>query len=117
MKQTCGYLDNNGSFHKESKAAELSNTNIKIKIIKEKFYYFEKTIEKYLRSNYFFDSNGNLRPDDIYKLVSIAVLQNFNELKELIDSKKDLKKELDILYKDQAKLKYPGYWWLKYKWW
>ena len=119
MKPTCGYIDENGHFWKTSEKAELANSIIRIKKIEDYLNNFSNEVNNVLfkQGHHFTEIEERTRLNEIeehiYKQISMIVLNNSDEWKQL---HKEKEKAISDLNKLRLETKFQR-WWLKYKWW
>ena len=121
IKETCGFLDSSGKFHKTLKEAEDANITFKIKEIERKLENFHTRLENlwyegerdiyWISTNH--TNNYEVKKMLVEKLCQV-VLQESDNFIEIIQQKKSLEKEPDALREIQS---YKNKWWVKYKWW
>lgn len=121
IKETCGFLDSSGKFHKTLKEAEDANVKIKIHHIERQLENFHTTLENlwyegerhvyWVSTNH--TNNHEVKQMFLEKLCKL-VLQESDNFIEIIQEKKSLEKELEALRKIES---YKNKWWVKYKWW
>ena len=119
-QEICGFLDSQGRFHKTKQECERAEARYKLVVLENRLDYFENEVSEYLFEEYNYDPYGNRKAIQSYILERIVkmVLQNSSMFIDIINSKEQLKKELDIRKKELNKDKiFYEKWWLKIKWW
>lgn len=125
MKEVCGFEDSKGRFHRTKESVEQAEAEIKLLSLQKGLERFTYDLARLLQVSH--SVNGylpDLPPvelhrhfhnelDGVYEKVADVVLRNSEIFLKLIESKKTLQKEYDIL----AKKTHRTDWWLKYVWW
>lgn len=125
MKEVCRFEDSKGRFHRTKKEVEKAEAQIKLLLLQkdlEKFTYdLARILDIYYSNrNYTLSISGengvkvrHEELDKVYERIADRILRNTEMFLKLIESKKTLQKEYDIL----ASKTHRNDWWLKFVWW
>ena len=115
MKETCGYLDSKGRFHKTVESCEKAELEIRIEKLRNQLENFHTELSQYF-GRYYSYQISNRAAEYGLEIVAKCVLENSNMFLEIIAKKAQYKKDLDILEKQYKESTYKP-WYLKFKWW
>jgi hypothetical protein len=116
MKETCGYLDSKGHFHKTIEECEEAESLIRIETLRRKLGNFEQELENYLRRNTIYSGSRNYDTEAVLDIVAKCVLHNSDMFLEIIAKKQEYQIDLDVLEKQYNEKSYKP-WYLRLKWW
>ena len=116
MKEVCGFEDSKGRFHRTKKEVEKAEAQIKIHNIENTL----RSLDTKLSNLMWHSGAENLGGIDASRVKSLItenlahyILQNSDSFIEIVNTKKSLEKELDLL----SKVNSYKPWWLKIEWW